>query len=189
MRRGRAIGGKWRILMGRKGSGLIWNSELQGGSHRLCLLRPVSIGSEWTSIWNVLTHMGHIESPNWVASCAAEIEAILPYLMGVQWYSAWSTHGVFTEAYEWKTCTRVRWALIISLTVSWTIATCGTLWACVCHVIRFIPLQGWPLIRISATPSNMGDGLFATPKCSNSTFIMLLIAWDGYQLLGSQWDD
>jgi hypothetical protein len=30
------------------------------------------------------------------------------------------------------------------------------------------------LIRISATPSDMGDGLFATPKYSNSTFIILL---------------
>jgi hypothetical protein len=31
------------------------------------------------------------------------------------------------------------------------------------------------LIRISATPLDMGDGLLATPKCSNSTFIMLYL--------------
>jgi hypothetical protein len=50
------------------------------------------------------------------------------------------------------------------------------LWACVCCVIRFIPLQGWLLIPISATPSDMGDGLFGVFKRSNSTFIMLLIS-------------
>jgi hypothetical protein len=30
-------------------------------------------------------------------------------------------------------------------------------------------LQGWLLIRISMTPSDMGDGLLAVFKCSNST--------------------
>jgi hypothetical protein len=109
--------------MGRKGSGLIWYLELQGGSPRLCPLRPTSVGSKWTSIWNVLTHMGHMESPNWAASCAAKMEAILPYLTGVRWHSAWATHGVSIEAYAWKMCTRVRWALIISLTALWTVAT------------------------------------------------------------------
>jgi hypothetical protein len=28
------------------------------------------------------------------------------------------THGVSAEAYAWKTCTRVRWALIFALTAS-----------------------------------------------------------------------
>jgi hypothetical protein len=174
--------------MGRKGSGLIWYSELQGGSPHLCRLRPALVGSEWTSIWNVLMHMGHMESANWVASCAAEMEAILPYLTDVWWDSVWVTHGVSAEAYAWKTCTRVRWALIISLTVSWTIATRGVLRACVCHVVRFVPLQSWLFIQISVTPSDMGDVLFVTPKCSNSTFIMLLGSWDGYRPLGS-WRD
>jgi hypothetical protein len=31
------------------------------------------------------------------------------------------------------------------------------------------------LIQISATPSDMGDNLFAAPKHSNSTFIMLYL--------------
>jgi hypothetical protein len=68
--------------------------------------------------YNVLTHTGHMESPNRVASCVTETEAILPYLMDVKWDSAWATHGVSVEAYTWKMCTRVRWALIISLTSS-----------------------------------------------------------------------
>jgi hypothetical protein len=59
-----------------------------------------------------------MESPNLVASCVAEIEAILPYLTGVHWDSVWATHGMSIEAYAWKTSTRVRWALIISLIVS-----------------------------------------------------------------------
>jgi hypothetical protein len=172
--------------MGRKGSGLIWYSKLQGGSPRLWRLRPVSVGSEWIRIWNVLTHTGHMESPNWVVSCATETEVILSYLMGVQWDSAWATHGVSAEAYAWKTCTMVRWALIVFLTASWTVATRGVLRAYVCHVVRFIPLQGWLLIQISPTPSDMGDGLFTAPKRSNSTFIMLLGSWDGYRLLGSR---
>jgi hypothetical protein len=67
---------------------------------------------------DVLTHMGHMESPNLVVLCSAGMEAILPYLTGVQWDSAWATHGMSTEAYAWKTCTRVRWALIISLIAS-----------------------------------------------------------------------
>jgi hypothetical protein len=68
--------------------------------------------------FNVPTHTGHMESPNLVASCTAETEAILPYLTGLQWDSAWATHGMFTELYAWKACTRVRWALIVSLTAS-----------------------------------------------------------------------
>jgi hypothetical protein len=31
------------------------------------------------------------------------------------------------------------------------------------------------LIRISMTPSDMGDGLLVASKCSNSTFIMLYL--------------
>jgi hypothetical protein len=67
---------------------------------------------------NVLMHTRYMESPNLVASCATEMEAILPYLTGVQWDSAWATNSMSAEVYAWKTCTRVRWALIISLTAS-----------------------------------------------------------------------
>jgi hypothetical protein len=40
---------------------------------------------------------------------------------------------------------------------------------------QVLPLQGCILIRISATHSNMGDGLLAVSKGSNSTFIMLYL--------------
>jgi hypothetical protein len=155
MRPDGAIREKWRILNGKEDE---W-SDLKFGAPR----------------WYVLMHTRHMESPNWVAMCVAEMEANLPYLMGVQWDSAWASHGVSTEAYAWTTCTRARWALIVSLTTSWTVATRGALRAYMCHIVRFIPLQGWLLIQISMTPSDMGDGLFAESKRSNSTFIMLYL--------------
>jgi hypothetical protein len=100
-----------------------------------------------------------------------------------------SHHGVSAEAYAWKTALGWGRTRPDSLTTSWTVTTCDALQACLCHVVRFIPLQGWLLIRISTTPSNMGDGLFAAPKHSNSTFKMLLGSWDGYRQLGSRRDD
>jgi hypothetical protein len=128
--------------MGRKGSGLIWNSELQGGSPHLCQLRtdrlaPVSKFELCTGAYRIL--WGPV---NWVALCVTETEAVLPYITGVHRDSAWATHGMYAEAYVWKTCTSMRWALIISLIVLWTIATCGALPACMCRVVRLLPLQG-----------------------------------------------
>jgi hypothetical protein len=45
----------------------------------------------------------------------------------------------------------------------------------VCRVVRFYPLQGVLLIRISTTSSEMGDGLLTASKHSNITFIMLYL--------------
>jgi hypothetical protein len=52
---------------------------------------------------NLLTHMGHMESPNLVASCVDELDDTLPCFTGVQWDSVQATHGVSAEAYAWKT--------------------------------------------------------------------------------------
>jgi hypothetical protein len=41
------------------------------------------------------------------------------------------------------------------------------------HVVRFIPLQGWLLIRISVALSEMSDGLFAESKLRVINFIIL----------------
>jgi hypothetical protein len=169
-------------------SGLIWYSKLKGGSPHLCRLRPALIGSEWISIWNVLTHTEHVESLNRVASCAVELDDTLPPY-GCYTGQCRATHGVSAEAYAWKATLGWGRTRPDSLTTSWTVATHGALQACVCHVVWFIPLQGWLLIQISTIPSDMGDGLFAAPKRSNSTFIMLLGSWDGYRLLGSRRDD
>jgi hypothetical protein len=138
--RSEQLGESGEYWMERNESGLIWYSELQGGSPCLCQLRPALVGSEWISIWNILTHMRHMKSLNWVASCIAETESIVPYLTGVQWDSTWATHSVSAEAYVWKMCTRVRWALVVSLVTSWIVATRSALLDYVCHVVRFIPL-------------------------------------------------
>jgi hypothetical protein len=61
-RSGRAIRGKWRILDGKGESGLMLDSELQGGSPRLCRLRTVSVRPRGTSFDYVLTHAGFMGS-------------------------------------------------------------------------------------------------------------------------------
>jgi hypothetical protein len=123
---------------------------------------------------NVPMHTGHMESPNLVALCVTELDNTLPpYGCYTGYYRA--THDVSAKAYAWKTaqgCGRI-WP--DSLIVSWMVATRRALLACVCRVVKFIPLQGWVLIRISMTPLDMGDGLFSAPKCSNSSFTMLYL--------------
>jgi hypothetical protein len=52
---------------------------------------------------NVLTHIGHMQSPNLVALCVDEMDDTLPRLTSVQWDSVRATHGVSVEAYAWKT--------------------------------------------------------------------------------------
>jgi hypothetical protein len=126
--------------MGRRMNGLIWNSELQCGSPCLTWLKTDRLASMikfelYTGAYGI-----YWGPANWVVSCVAETEDILPYLTGVYQDIAWVTHGVFTEAYTWKTCTRVRWVLIVSLTTLWTIATRGALLDCVCHIVRFYTL-------------------------------------------------
>jgi hypothetical protein len=56
-------------------------------------------------------------------------------------------------------------------------ATHGAFVAHVCHVVRLFPLQGCILIRISATPSDMGDGLIAESKHRIINFILF---YDNY---------
>jgi hypothetical protein len=56
-RLGGEIRGKWRILDGKDESGLMLDSELQGGSPRLCRLRTVSVGPCGTCFDYVLMHV------------------------------------------------------------------------------------------------------------------------------------
>jgi hypothetical protein len=117
------LGESGEYWMGRKGSGMIWNSELQGGSPCLSWLRtnrlaPVSKFELCTGAYGISWG-----PTNWVALCVTKMKAIQPYLTDVRHDSARATHDVSAEVYAWKMCTRVRWALIISLTMSWTVAT------------------------------------------------------------------
>jgi hypothetical protein len=120
---------------------------------------------------NVLTHVGHMESPNLVASCVNELDNTLPCFMRVQWDSVRAIHGMSVEDYVWKTVLGRGRTCPNFLASSWTVAACVAFVAHVCRVVRFIPLQGWLLIRISVTPLDMGDGLFVESKCRIINFI------------------
>jgi hypothetical protein len=119
------LGESGEYWMGRLRVVWIINSELQGASPRLCQLRLASIGSKWISIKNVLAHMGHMKTPNVVASCVNELDDTLPHITGVQWDSVRATHGVSAEAYAWKTA--LWWGSTQSgfLVTSWIVATHG----------------------------------------------------------------
>jgi hypothetical protein len=138
-----------------------------------CRLSPASVRSKWTIIWNVLTHTGHMECLNWVASCDNELDDTLPRFMGEQWDSVWAAHGVSAEVYAWKTALGWDRNHPYFFITSWIVATRCALLPCVCRVVWFIPLQGWLLIWISATPSDMGDGLFTKSKLRIINFIIL----------------
>jgi hypothetical protein len=84
-----------------------------------------------------------------------------------------TANSVYTKAYMWKTTLGWGRTRPDFLALLWIVATPGALLACVCRVVRFIPLQCWLLIRISATPSDMGDGLFTTFKHRIINFIIL----------------
>jgi hypothetical protein len=168
------LGESGEYWMGRKGSGLIRYSELQGG--RPCLrwlridrLAPVSKFELCTSAYGISWGPA-----NWVASCVAKTKAILPYLMGVHRDSAWVTHSVSAEAYAWKMCTRVRWALIISLVASWTVAThFPSLFSCVLLLILY-PCKVDYWFESPRLPWDVGN---TCPLQSFSRIINFTILW------------
>jgi hypothetical protein len=143
--------------MKRKGSGLIWNSELQGGSPHLCRLSTDRLASEskfelYTDAYGILWGR-----TNLLASTVIELDDTLPYLMGDTRDSAWAIHGVCAEVYVWKTCARVRWAWLDSLIV---VVNCCHSWCLrgprvlCCQVIT---LARFKLAQVSVIPSDMGN--------------------------------
>jgi hypothetical protein len=73
---------KWRMLDGKVESGLISDSELQGGSPHLCRLmthRLVPVNK----IDYVLAHMWFMGSTNLVASSVTELDDTLPHFTDV----------------------------------------------------------------------------------------------------------
>jgi hypothetical protein len=74
------------------------------------------------------------------------------------------THGLLGRVFAWKTVLgrgRTRPNSLIVIAKGGHLFSFG---AHVCRVVRLFPLQGWLLIRISMTPSDMGDGLFSECK-------------------------
>jgi hypothetical protein len=107
---------------------------------------PVSV-KDWSSgpdeqvlvvYWRIWVLMGSHKLSSFVCRWDGSYPTIPNWS---KWDSAWATHGVSVEAYAWKTCTRMRWALIVSLTALWTVATRGALLARVCRGVRLLPLQ------------------------------------------------
>jgi hypothetical protein len=118
--------------------------------------------------------MRYMEPPHLLSLCVVELDDTLPpYGCYIGYCRA--THGVSAEAYVRKMALGRGRNWPDTLITLWTVATRGALPAHMCSVVRFIPLQIWLLIRISVTPSDMGDALFTTPKHSNTTFIMLYL--------------
>jgi hypothetical protein len=142
-RLGGQLGERGEYWMGRRMSGLIWNSKLQDGSPHLCRLRtdhlaPVDKFELCTSVYKILWGPANL-----LASTVAELDDILPYLTGDTRDSAWAVHGVSTKAYTWKTCTRVRWAwldyliVVVNCCHSWCLR--GLRVSC-CQVITLVRL-------------------------------------------------
>jgi hypothetical protein len=158
----------------RRMGGLIWNSELQGGSPHLCWLRtnrlaPVSKFELCTSAYGILWGL-----TNLLASTVAKLDDTLPYLTGDTRDSAWAVHGVSAEAYTWKTCTRVRWAWLDSLIVIMNCCHSWCLHGPVVSCCQVITLARFKLARVSAIPSDMGN---TCPLQSFHRIINFIIMW------------
>jgi hypothetical protein len=75
VRPGGATRGKWGILDGKDESGLMLDSELQGGSPHLCRLRTASVVPCCNKHWVVYWHIRDLWGPaNLVASTVAELD-------------------------------------------------------------------------------------------------------------------
>jgi hypothetical protein len=92
----------------------------------------------------------------------------------------WDSGGSLTDACRgiaWTTCTRVRWIRLDSLIV---VVNCGHSW-CLCGSrvswCQVISLARCILIRISVTPSDMGEAL---SLCSNVEIQTPLYLYEKY---------
>jgi hypothetical protein len=154
------------------------DSELQGGSPRLCRLRTASVmpccNKHWVMYWRIWDLWG---PANLVAPTVVELDDTPLYFMddiGI----VFGPPMDYRRGFHVEDGTRVRWARLDSLIVnakgghSWYL--CGSRVSC-CEVIS---LTRWLLIRISATPSDMDE---ACSLCTNIEVIHHYIIWDyGY---------
>jgi hypothetical protein len=112
---------------------------------------------------------------NLVASTVTELYDTLPRFTDVQWDCVWATHGLPVEVLAWKTTLGWGRTWPDSLIV---IAKGGHLW-CLrgsrvsCYQV--ISLARWLLIRISVTPSDMGEAWSLRPNVEMGT--TLLVCW------------
>jgi hypothetical protein len=132
------------------------NSELRGGSPRLCRLRTDRLAPR-NKIDYVLAHMRFMGSlklssfdghwARWALTSLAVMYTEIVYMPPMDSPGCGIT---------WKTCNRERWDLADSLIV---VMNCGHSWCMcgsLCRVVRLLPCKVI-LIWISVTPSDMGD--------------------------------
>jgi hypothetical protein len=73
----------------------------------------------------------------------------------------------------WKTCTRERWdpdrpyGIVGKGCHMWSVRK-----RAYAVLVRIVPLQGWSLIRISMTLSDMSDSLFTVPTYRNTCLLL-----------------
>jgi hypothetical protein len=122
----------------------------------------------------VLTHTGFMGSRKFSNVDGRWVGWHPTVLHGWHWDSVQATHGLPVEVFAWKMVLGYRWAQLDSLIVnvkgghSWYL--CGSCVSC-CQVIS---LAKWLLIRISATPSDMGEACW---MCTNVEVIHHYVIW------------
>jgi hypothetical protein len=161
----------------RKLSGLfhIWSSE--GDSPPPVSIEDRSSGlgeQDWVVYWCIWDLW---DPANILVLTIAELDDTPLYFTG-DIRIVWRSPTDVQRGIAWKTCTRVRWARLDSLIV---IVKRGR--SCFlrgsrvssCHVISLVR---WLLIRISVTPSNMGE------VCSLLSFCRSVISLCSYKIYG-----
>jgi hypothetical protein len=130
---------------------------------------------DWVVYWCIwaIWNLG-----NWVASTVTELDNPLPRFTDDRRDSVRVTHGLPDEVFTWKTTLERGRTRPDSLTViakgGHSCCLCGSRVLC-CQVIS---VARWLLIRISATPSNMGE------VCSLLSFRRSDISLCSYDIYG-----
>jgi hypothetical protein len=135
------LGESGEYWMGRM-SGLMSDSELQGGSPRLCRLRTASVCALLQQALScVLTHTGFMGSHKLSSVDDRWVGRHPTVLHGWHWNSVRVTHRLPGEVFAWKTALGYGgpgWTLWYSMQ---KVATRDTCVVHVCHVVRLFPLQ------------------------------------------------
>jgi hypothetical protein len=129
----------------------------------------------WTSIWLCTDRMLNLWGPvKWRSSMILVVAQYptIPLAM-----STGILYGPPTDSpacgITWKTCTRERWDpdqpydIIAKGCHAWLVRKHAYI-----MLVRFIPLQGWLLIQIFVTLSDMSDSLFTAPTCRNTCLLL-----------------
>jgi hypothetical protein len=174
LRPGGATRGKWSIIGWQGWGERCGYSRLQGGSPA-CVDWGLFIVHPWMGIWLYTDCMLDLWGP---------VNLLSSMIIVVGWYPTIPLEMSIGIVYRqptnspvcgitWKTCTRERWDPDRPYD---TIAKDCHMWPirerAYVVLIRFVPLQGWLLIRISAILSDMSDNLFTAPTHRNACLLL-----------------